>query len=71
MSNILIKLLGGLTQEQIEEVLDEEIKLTQETDYYKITNTEETRKDMIRKIRLIGWKIFTKFNKKFDENKYW
>ena len=29
------------------------------------------RKDMIRKIRFIGWKMFTKYGKKFDENKYW
>jgi len=76
----LIQSLGGFTKEELEHILDEEIKLTEEADYYKITYQEELRKDLIRKIRFVGWKIFTRRikllnGKTKDENadtkKYW
>ena len=51
---------GIWTENDLRAVLDEELEIQKNSEYYNITNQEELREEKIRYLEFIFWKIFTR-----------
>ena len=58
--NWIYRFLKIWTEKELKYVLDEEKEIQTNSEYYTITKQEELRKEKLRYLEFVFWKIFTR-----------